>query len=226
VSPLPAPERAAIGVRIAAVGLVLIVAGCAGTVGDVEEAKELAAAGDFAALAAFEIDCEEQDPGCNQLHLLKGDACFRLARLAAQQEDAAPARREYLDCATRELATGIDMTGEWDPEVLDRAAFQANYCEAARLRADLGERETYEAMLADCADTFAAFAPSDPGAVFFSSRAEYYALTRMSIPCQGLEALEARLDAATDRFSADLRYGDAIAALRATVSAERRARCR
>ena len=206
---------------LASVALAVLAAGCATTLRQLDEAKTLQEQQQYEQLAALEIECQADDEGCNQVHLLKGDACFRISKQATDNE----AKRQALDCATRELSTGISMTKDWKVGQLDRPQFYSNLCEASRLRADFGDRPRYEAMLESCADQFIAFAPNDPGAIYFDSRAEYYQLTRAANPCDGLRALERRIETAIQRFQSDARYSQAYRALKTSVGLELQTRC-
>lgn len=209
------------GFALAAVALLLALTGCPQAVRELDSAKELQKAQQYEQLAALKFECKAKNAGCNQLHLLKGDACFRLAKQAADSNT----KRTRLDCATTELSDGIDMTKDWSVAQLDRAQFYENACEAARLRADFGDRPRFEGMLAGRARQFIGFAPDHPGAVFFNARAEFYSLTGPGDPCNGLRALNTRIAGAAQRFGSDPRYGQAYQALKATVGVELQRRC-
>jgi len=217
------PSHVGIGLlRAAAIAaLLLALAACPKQLVKLDQAKELQQSGNFEALAALDFQCSAKDEGCNQLHLLKGDACFRLA---ARSTDST-ARKARLDCATSELSAGIDMTTDWDQGGIDRARFYENLCESARLRADLGDSARFEDLLATRARQFVGFAPGNPGAVYYESRAEFYTFTRAGVRCDDLRSLHARLADATNRFAADPRYRDAFPALRGTVSSELQRSC-
>jgi len=209
-----------LGRILAVCALIFTFAGCS-QIKEIDKAKDLQKSGKFAELAALKIDCTAKDDGCNQLHLLKGDACYRLAKQVGDHTT----KKTQLDCATNELSEGIDMTKDWNVAQLDRAQFYANACEAARLRADFGDRPRFEAMLAKRANQFIDFAPDNPGAIYFNARAEFYTLTQATKPCHGLHALETRLTSAMQRFSSDPHYARAYQDLKATVSVEAQRRC-
>jgi hypothetical protein len=60
----------------------------------------MSSAGDYVGIAQESVSCEEVDDVCGQAHLIKGDACFRLAK---QQNDP----EKHYDCAVTELDKGI-----------------------------------------------------------------------------------------------------------------------
>jgi hypothetical protein len=93
------------------------------TLKPLKEAKELAAQADYQALATIEIKCKASCEGCNQLHLLKGDACYRLAK-------AGTAPEKHYACAASHLAKGIEMTQFWQMETFDlnRQQTYTNLC--------------------------------------------------------------------------------------------------
>ena len=186
-----------------------------------KKAKTLHTENRFEQLAELDFSCKSDDEGCNQLHLLKGDACFRLAK-QTQESDA---RQSDLSCAADELNAGINMTKTWDEVPIDRAQVYANACEAARLRADFGDRSRYEAMLAATAGQFFTFAPDNPGAVYYKARAGFYTLTQSQSPCTGLKTLRAQIESALRQFPDDPHYSVAFRMLRGTVTAEQGARC-
>ncbi len=86
---------------------------------------------DFVSLAAMDIPCEASDKGCNQLHLIKGDACFRLAKNNVETE-------RHLACAVNHLQTGIAQTTDWQMKKLDldRGQTYENLLESLRLWQD------------------------------------------------------------------------------------------
>jgi len=210
-------RRSRSGIRLgfaACVGAtVFLLVACSPTLKEIDQAKSLQNKSRFEDLSRLEITCSADDDGCNQLHLLKGDACFRLAKQAVDNGK----KRSDLDCAVTHLSTGIDMTKDWSQAEISRTDMYENLCESARLRADFGERQRFENVLASCAHDLAGVAPDSPGAIYFESRADYYRLTRSGNACSDWRALDARLATAAQRFRSDPRYGAALAALKATV---------
>ena len=218
----PNPRYVRLGLAFAVLTLLLSLTACVTTIRQIDKAKDLQNNAKFEELADLKISCTADEEGCNQVHLLKGDACFRLAKQASDHNK----KRARLDCAVTELSAGLDMTKDWSVAKLDRAQFYANDCEAARLRADFGERQRFEGILANRARQFIAFAPDNPGAVYYNARAEFYTLTQAAQPCNGLRALGTRLAGAMQRFGNDPHYSTALQSLKATVGVETHTRCR
>lgn len=201
--------------------LLIALAGCSSIPSKVGKARNLHRDGRFEQLAAMEVTCAAADEGCNQLHLLKGDACFRAAKTLADRDT----RRSALGCAADELTTAIEQTKAWGKVLVDRSRVYENACEAARLRADLGDRRWWETVLAADAERFLNFAPDHPGAIYYAARADFYKLTQSQNPCNGLQILRGRVDAALQRFQTDPRYGGLYQALRGTIEAEQGKYC-
>lgn len=207
---------------VAVVGLLLFVlAGCPSILSKVDKFKSLHQDGRFEQLAAMEVSCDAGDQGCNQLHLLKGDACFRLAKNPADTAG----RPSNLECAAEELTTGIKTTRDWNKVSIDRAQVYENACEAARLSGDFGDRSHFEALLAANAEQFLNFAPDNPGAIYYNARAEYFTLTQSQNPCTGWQTLRARVDTALQRFQTNPRYRKPYQALRGLIAIEQGTRC-
>lgn len=108
----------------------LMTGGCCyfNTLRPLENAKELERKQDYPAAANLAIKCDDSCDGCNQLHLIKGDACYRLAKNGQAPE------QQYA-CAAGELAEGVRQTGNWSG--LDRKQTHINLCESLRNWRDL-----------------------------------------------------------------------------------------
>lgn len=162
--------RFGIGFLLAAV---LLVGGCSPTVSLLGKAKQRAAAGDYAPNSKMEVQCTAQDEGCNQLHFLKGDACFRLA-----EQDVDP--RANFSCAAEHLKLGIDQTKQWQTGnlTLNRSRAYENLCESLRrLRGLEGERAgDINNLLLAAARQFRTLEPRSPAAVYFVENARYNGL--------------------------------------------------
>lgn len=207
---------------IAVIGILFFVlAGCLSIPAKVDKFKKLHHGGRFEELTAMDVSCDADAEGCNQLHLIKGDACFRLAKTSTDMG----IRRSNLNCAAGELTMGIELTKAWEDISIDRTRVYENACEAARLCADFGDRARFEALLAANAERFRNFAPDHPGAIFYSARAEFFTLTQSQNPCNGLRTLRARVDAALRRFQTDSRYRVPYQSLNSTIVVEQRMRC-
>jgi hypothetical protein len=185
---------------VLAVVLLLILGGC-GTVGQLSDFKDLAGRQDYAAIAATDVNCEPAESGCNQLHLIKGDACFRLAKRGGEAEmrDAA--------CAADELEKGIQATRDWKSEeaaVGKRAQHYENLCESLRLLQDnqaSAEAAATNKRVSRCAQDFLAAEPDHLAAFFFVNSAlfasfqlEPGSLKETTTACATLNGLLANLD--------------------------------
>jgi hypothetical protein len=82
--------------------IIALAVGCAPTIRQLADFKNLADAGDYTTITGREVTCTQGNRGCNQVHLIKGDACFELAKRGD------PGR---WDCAIQHLSRGIDMRG-------------------------------------------------------------------------------------------------------------------
>jgi hypothetical protein len=146
--------------------IVGLAAGC-GTTRQVSSLKELAAAGNYAAIAAAEVTCTQGERGCNQSHLIKGDACFRLAA------GGDPGR---WDCAIEQLGLGIDMTEGTTTEMGSLQPFYENLLEALRQRRDLthsrAEAAPLTAQLERRAQAFHGAFPAAPAGYYYLASAQ------------------------------------------------------
>jgi hypothetical protein len=82
--------------------IIALAVGCAPTIRQLADFKNIADAGDYTTITGREVTCTQGNRGCNQVHLIKGDACFELAKRGD------PGR---WDCAIQHLSRGIDMRG-------------------------------------------------------------------------------------------------------------------
>ncbi len=138
---------------------------------NLKEFKTHAATGDNAWLAKRKVTCKQEQEGCNQLHLIKGDACLQLAK---QKQD----EMKHYSCAASELRTGIDFTKDWQLGTLNlnRGQTYENLCEALRGWQDKesgAKADDLARKLLASARELRAFAPARVGAVFFENSARY-----------------------------------------------------
>lgn len=160
-------------VALTAIGLV----GCAvvnPTVAALEKAKEHAGEGRYAEAADLQVECTESDTGCNQLYLITGDACFRVAKTADAEGRKQEAVTRYR-CAADRLEAGIAMTIDWpSPEV--RARYFENLCESLRSWQDLEKgsaaRQLSRRLLA-ASERFLVRHPGHPAPVYFAVSARF-----------------------------------------------------
>jgi hypothetical protein len=173
--------------------------------------KEAAAANNWQEIAAAKVDCKADDEACNQLHLLKGDACYRLAK---QDTDSL----NNYQCAAEQLEQGIHLTADWataEAVVGKRGQYFENWCESLRfLRSEqtsTAAAKPYNQKLLGCAREFLQ-APADlkPAATFFLHNAELAAI-RFQIndtgSCQALKQLQQNETQASAQ-AAQSRYAD------------------
>jgi hypothetical protein len=171
---------------------VLLVCGCATR--QLKNFKEAAAENNWQEIAGAKVDCKADDEACNQLHLLKGDACYRLAK---QNTDSL---KNY-QCAAEQLEQGIHLTTDWataEAVVGKRAQYFENWCESLRLlrseQTSTAAATPYNQKLHACAREFLQ-EPDDlkPAATFFLYNAELAAI-RFQIDdtgsCQVLKQLQ------------------------------------
>ena len=154
------------------VSLVCLLAGCAvanPTVAQLDRMKQDAAAGDRRAVVAEAIACDAADPACAQLHLLRGDACFALARNAEGE-----ARRSLDRCAEGELAHALGSLMAERTPLGARRDYAVKYLETLR---DLIDTRTAAEpgaapALAAAATRFEQRYPGDPAGPYYRAGAE------------------------------------------------------
>lgn len=191
------------------------------TISVIDKTKELHAAGEYDKVAKTDINCNSGDKGCNQLHLLKGDACFRLAKSAASNE----VKEAEYTCAVNSIFTGIDMTGSWEEVNTSRDQFYENGLEAARMRADFSNGQEYEVILANRAQQYMGLAPNNAGAKYYSNRSKYFLLTQQPGNCAGWRQLESKVKTDAQQFSSDIKFSAPLATLQRFVTSHIERNC-
>lgn len=183
--------------------LAVLLGGCCSfsTVRQLDKAKEQAGKGDYPSVSAMEVTCDAACEGCNQLHLVKGDACYRLAK---QGRDPL---KQY-GCAATEFSEGIRQTNQWPLETanLNRPQTYENLCESLRNWRDLsrgGEADAINGRLLDTAQAFLAAEAGNPCALYFLYNAHYATLrpcllNPASCPdlCRNLQGMLQNIEAA------------------------------
>jgi hypothetical protein len=119
----------------------------------------------YEAIVAREKDlsCQESEEGCNQLHLIAGDACFRTA---------------HYPCAATHLDTGIQQTKAWkfNGLSLSRTQVYVSLLESlwAMQKTKTGD-EAHPIMvkLFDTAKAFHEAEPTHPAGTYFQSNAHF-----------------------------------------------------
>ena len=144
--------------------LAIVLAGCAAV--ELHRFASHAEQGDYPWIADRPVGCDRPSDTCAQLHLVKGDACLRLAR-----SGQAPLR--HYRCAVDALAAGLALKRSWpDPAVRQR--MQEYLCESlAHLQShQSGEAaEDTLARLTEAAETLYRLAPGSLPAVYYLSLA-------------------------------------------------------
>jgi hypothetical protein len=174
--------------------------GACGTVGKVGTFKDLAAKGDYRKIAAERVVCAPSDEGCNQLHLIKGDACYRLAKQGVEP-------KAHYQCAVDELSKGLDQTREWRSNGLDldRAQTYANLCESLANLQDMEKGEAATRLSQRLLATGQAFRATEPqgnvAAVYYINSARYALLqpgiiqsTDPAAACRALKTIQIELE--------------------------------
>ena len=201
------------------------------TIAQLEDFKKHQAQNDFAWLAAQAVNCEATKAGCNQLHLLKGDACFRLAKEEAAANKKEEAKAHY-GCAVSAIETGMQQTSDWQAAG-PRAQWYENLCESLRNWQDLEKGAPAEQLtnrLLATAQKFRAEEAEHPAAIYFANGAQFALLrkeilnpTDATVLCAKLNAIIADLDRGLPRAGA--RYTANFQQLRSDVSGVKPASC-
>ena len=148
----------------ACLALIFIFSGCTSL--QLNQFQKHAARGDHEWIAAQAIKCQSASEDCGQLHLTKGDACFRLANMGRE-----PAVN--FTCAADELKKGLALTPSWDAAG-DQLQFQEKLCESLRSLQGLQSGETAAQTmdrLMEAAKALYQLAPESIPAVYYLSSA-------------------------------------------------------
>jgi hypothetical protein len=155
---------------LALVAFLLVLTAC-GTTSQLSQFKKHWDKQEFSWIAEQKVTCTASDEGCNQLHLIKGDACYRLAKQGQ-------ASVQNYDCAATHLGLGIEQTQQWQMEKfnLNRPQTYENLCEALRDWRDLEKGSKAEQINQGLLNTAQGFLVAEPGnlaAVYFLENARY-----------------------------------------------------
>lgn len=120
----PSPSRVRLALCLVQI---LVFTGCAAM--QLDTFRKRSAAGDHEWIAAQTVTCQTDSDLCGRLHLIKGDACLRLARAGT-----APAANYA--CAAEELARGLALNRSWADAAVHRQ-LQENLCESLNNLLDL-----------------------------------------------------------------------------------------
>lgn len=119
----------------------------------------------YPAIADQAVDCDKASQTCAQLHLIKGDSCFRLAK---RGPDAKP----HYECASHEMALGITLNKKWTDDK-DKLQYHENLCESLRNLQDLQSGDAANQTLEKLdfwSNRLHALAPESLAAVYFVSK--------------------------------------------------------
>ena len=164
----------------ACLAIVYLFSGCASL--QLSQFQQHAARGDHEWIAAQTIKCQQASDGCGELHLIKGAACFRLAK--AGREPAV-----NFACAADELKKGLTLKPSWDAAGV-QLQYQEDFCESLRSLQGYQSGKTAEQTLdqmVEAAKTLYQLAPESVAAVY------YLASARL----MGIEPMLGDIDAAT-----------------------------
>ncbi len=152
--------------------LVFIFTGCAGM--QLSQFQKHAARGDHDWIATQAITCQQASDACAKMHLIKGDACFHLAKAGRQ-----PAINYA--CAADGLEKGLAL----NPSGADTGTqtyTQENLCESLDNLQAMQSGETAERTLdrfVEAAKALYQLAPKQLPAVYYLSRARLRQITPM-----------------------------------------------
>lgn len=160
-----------------ALAVALLCAGCGPRA--LKSMKDAHQRGRYAEVAEMDVDCDPGDDRCNQMHLLKGDACYVLGRRAEAAEQDSTARVRF-ECAETHLGTGIEQTemdaADWAIAGKDRTQWYTNRAESLRQLQDLQSGDAARAVsteLLDFGQTFREVDPDVAAPYFYIATARY-----------------------------------------------------
>lgn len=128
--------------------------------------KQEAAAGNYEWIASQPVDCSGESEDCRQLHLIKGDAHYALAKQGKDEVS------NYTHAA-EELALGIKLTKNWDNNST-RNQYYENLCESLRNLQDLqsgAEAGATGAKFLSAAEEFFQVDPGSFSAIYYATKA-------------------------------------------------------
>lgn len=178
----------------------LTVNGCCyfNTLRPLEKAKDLAGKQDYASAANLEIKCDDSCEGCNQLHLVKGDACYRLAKNGQEP-------LKHYACAAGDLTEGIGQTRDWSN--LGRTQTYINLCESLRNWEDLSSGAAADSINERLLTTAGQFLAAEPGnacGVYYQNTARYAKLRPCQLHPENCPTLCTQLDGISQSVSVGL----------------------
>lgn len=171
------PNRLSTLLLASALVVALLCAGCGPRA--LKTMKDAHQQGRYAEVADRAVDCDAGDDRCNQMHLLKGDACYVLGRRAEAAEQDSTARVRF-ECAETHLGTGIEQTeanaADWTVAGKDRTQWYTNRAESLRQLQDLQSGDAARTLSKKLLDFGQAFREIDPDVAaphFYIATARY-----------------------------------------------------
>jgi len=152
-----------------------------------DEMKEAHRQAQYTEVASQDVSCDPGDARCNQMHLLKGDACYVLGRRAEADSTA----RARFTCAETHLGTGIRQTdpgsGDWAIAGNDRSQWYTNRAESLRQLQDLLAGDSARAVsrrLLEFGQTYRETLPDAAAPYFYIGTAQYALLQPQLLDAQ------------------------------------------
>jgi hypothetical protein len=142
-----------------------LTSGCGGTK-LLKQYKEHAASEDYEWIVSKDLDCEKKSDLCSQLHLIRGNAHYSLAK---QGKDEI----QNYSLAADHLEKGIKFAEKWEVTA-QRNQFYENLCESLRNWQDKlkgAESEAVGARFLAAAEEFYSLAPNNIASIYFVSKA-------------------------------------------------------
>jgi hypothetical protein len=159
-------------VLAACLALILFFSGCASL--QLSRFRRHAARDNHEWIAAQAISCQKVSDGCGELHLIKGDACFRLAKNGRD-----PAVN--FACASDELEKGLALKPSWDAPGVE-LQYQESLCECLKrlhgLRSGKKAEQTLD-RLVEAAKALYKLAPESLPAVYYLASARLMGIEPM-----------------------------------------------
>ncbi len=142
-----------------------------GSISELKNLKSEHEKGHYETIVKTDIKCKASDKACNQLHLIKGDACYRLGKQGKEPI-------KHFDCAIVHLDKGIKLTSKWKLGDLNLKQDQTyeNLSESLRERQDLSkgsEAENFTRRLLETSENFEKALPGNLAALYFNNSAKF-----------------------------------------------------
>lgn len=156
----------------------LLVACSLSQVRQLDQYKDWASQGDDAAIVGHPTDCRAETPGCEQLRLIRGMACYRQAHQGLDPLD-------HYRCAIEELTQGLSLARSAGTEPQGLLPYEKALLEALRERRDLAaswdESFDYNRRLQHHAAEFRDRYPDQPEGYYYGASALLLEASRQSL---------------------------------------------